>query len=931
MPTPEDLQRVLAIAKSRRELDFFFEQLKSPDWIPILERERMFENPAAPTREKDGISFPGWAPSRYLARVAGEAPDAVAAVLFRIRTSENPRVWSDILEALVAMPAPYALPFLADLTAWIHSPYQLGQDDRAAQIGRRLLGEGFVREALTVLSSLSALVAPDGWPDGSAWAPLQNWDYTRLVPPLAQALVPASPDAGPALAREFLRGFEAGEAESAYTSIWRPAIEDHEQNWGHDRTVNGLVNATRDTFLARLQAHPDELRAAVEGLLEMQAGILKRMGIYLLVELGNHDRDLVAAVLTNKLFFDDPEFNHEFHRLAEARFVLLTEAERERYFALVDETTLERSQGHPDQEGQVRGDGWARVRLQPVANFLAGERAARYRAISERWGEDEHPGFLSWHSSWWGPNSPLSTADLGRFTIVELADYLRSWTAPDAFGPAPSREGLARELQTAAASDPAHYAPLANYLADLPPLYTSWFLLGMREALKGEIDFGLHDIVRLCWIAVERSRDVEPDAAGFRDDTWRSTRIEVARFLEDALERKRLESDPDSSVWATIRLLLEDSDPTPTSEERYGPPNQDPLTYSLNSTRGQAVHAAIAYVWWSWSRADDKDGWNLASDLPETVRALEAHLSAADDPSLAIGAAFGWGIPWLIAVDAGWVREKAGVLFGDFSTDRNRAAWDAFLMRARPGRIVFEPLKDFYLRYARLLSRTRKAPNARMAMTDPVARYLDHLVVLDLHGALPRRRGPLEAILGTGRSSPRTWLIAALVEAAGRIAHNSGPLDHEVDEAFRSLWLRIRAVVQARNNAAERASLGFFSWWFASSLRSEWTLPEINELLGRKTALEADFLVLPRLAELASDRISEVLLALGRLLPASDQSWAIRAHEGELEKILRLGIEAPSIVDQERARAIVNRLGMLGMFRLRNLLSTSPVDPATVS
>lgn len=925
MPTADDLKRILEVASSRQELDYFFDQLTTPEWIPVLRQAGMFDAPPEPIRHDDMVSFPGWAASRYLVRVANKAPDAVVSVLLEIQRSSNPRVWADIVTALAEMPAPYGVPFIPRILAWIHSPYQVGVEDHATRLGHKIAAAEMRSEALGLLGGLAALVAPQDWPVGDLWAPLGDWDYKRLIPPLATNVVSLSRDAVTALADQFERAFEAREEGAAdYSSIWRPAIENHEQNWGHDQRLNALVETIRDSALARTREHPTELRSTIEGLLARSAGILKRIGIYLLVERGELDLDLVGAVLTDKQLFRNTEFHHEFYRLARARFAGLPDEQKARYLELVDEVGRERGEGKTRDEAEQRSKWWAWNRLGAVAPYLTNAAKDRYETLLAERGPEDHPDFLSWHGSWSGPTSPLSKEELNGMTLDQLAEHLASWSPSQTFGPAPSREGLARELQAAAADDPVRYAPFAAHLMTLPPVYAGWYLLGMREALKADKSFDVAHVVRLCFAVVERSRaaDVEPDLVS--DDTWQSARIDAARFLEEALERRQLADDPDGLVWRTIAMLLDDPDPTPASEEQYGPPNQDALTYSLNSTRGQAIHAALAYAWWAWLRAARQEEWSLRSELPDTARLLEAHLPAERDPSLAIAAAFGWWLANLIAIDAGWVEAHAPDLLGDLTKKRERSAWDAYLMRASPGPRNLAALRRFYDRFARLLADAAVAPADRVAMTDPVARMLAHLVILELHGELPVEGGPLTIIL----DARRPWLLEALVEEAGQIAKNSGELDSAIDEAFRALWGRIRAAADGSGDTALRESLGKFSWWFASKLHEAWALPELVDLLESGVHVSPEFLVLPRLAELVAQDVERVLHVLEKMAPRTDNEWAFRAHEEQVREILRVSLASGDPIIRERARALVNRLGRLGMLGLGSLLPQTGSAPA---
>ena len=187
--------------------------------------------------------------------------------------------------------------FIADIRRWVHSPFQLGAEDQAARIGTHLVAAGLVGDAISILKTLAALVPPEGYASSQAWAPLGDWDYGRLVPPLAAEVAAQSIEGIWALA-DTLEAAVAANADGAagYSSMWRPAIENHPQNWGHHPRPEALLEAIRDSSLRRIDAHPEELRAIVEGLLGRSSAILKRVAIHLLAERGSLAPDLEAIL-----------------------------------------------------------------------------------------------------------------------------------------------------------------------------------------------------------------------------------------------------------------------------------------------------------------------------------------------------------------------------------------------------------------------------------------------------------------------------------------------------------------------------------------------------------------------------------------------------------------------------------------------------------
>src|ERR1035437_197755 len=127
MPKPDLtlVQRAIVNMHTAEDVDYFFDQLTSPDWIEPLATAGLFSAPPEPIRSDIGVSFPFWSASRYLARMAEKDPKAVRQVVRQIPDSDNVRVTHDLLDAILAMPAEMAVEFLPRVNVWLEQPFKL--------------------------------------------------------------------------------------------------------------------------------------------------------------------------------------------------------------------------------------------------------------------------------------------------------------------------------------------------------------------------------------------------------------------------------------------------------------------------------------------------------------------------------------------------------------------------------------------------------------------------------------------------------------------------------------------------------------------------------------------------------------------------------------------------------------------------------------
>src|SRR6266851_5508790 len=101
-PTADQVDKAIAKLGHDERIWYFLEHLENPLWLPFLRERRFFDRPPAPEPDPTGkgIAFPGWAVTRYLARIA-DHPETQALVLevaLAIPETENTRVHEDLAD-----------------------------------------------------------------------------------------------------------------------------------------------------------------------------------------------------------------------------------------------------------------------------------------------------------------------------------------------------------------------------------------------------------------------------------------------------------------------------------------------------------------------------------------------------------------------------------------------------------------------------------------------------------------------------------------------------------------------------------------------------------------------------------------------------------------------------------------------------------------
>src|SRR5262245_34135699 len=148
MPSAEAVDRAIELLHQSANYQYFFEQLHSADWIEPLHERGFFRNPPDPVREGDYVRFPVWVESRFLARVASEAPDLSARIFRELPRTENTRVHEDIVDAACRIPPRLAASLAPLVQSFLATPYQLLLPEKVKDLVVQLAGGNELRAAV---------------------------------------------------------------------------------------------------------------------------------------------------------------------------------------------------------------------------------------------------------------------------------------------------------------------------------------------------------------------------------------------------------------------------------------------------------------------------------------------------------------------------------------------------------------------------------------------------------------------------------------------------------------------------------------------------------------------------------------------------------------------------------------------------------------
>ena len=328
--------------------NYFFEKLESPEWIEPLKAKGFFVNPPKPVHDeaRGTIGFPPWPESHYLARMAALAPEQVLEVILQIPDTENVRVYEDLTNAALKMPPQLSARLVEKAKILAQAPYQTLLPEKLGSLVAHLAKGGQVKAALDLAQVLLEILPDPQVKD----EPEEEKKYSLPPEPKArfdsrhyeqilkknfpELIKVAGIDALKLLCDKLetyvrlSRSRKDDQSPEDYSYIWRPAIEEHEQNRGHGIN-HALVKAVRDAAEQVAQFDLSKVPEIVQILEGHSWKIFKRIALHVLRRFWNAAPGLGAERLINREMFNDTCIRHEYALLIGEHFSNLSPEQQE--------------------------------------------------------------------------------------------------------------------------------------------------------------------------------------------------------------------------------------------------------------------------------------------------------------------------------------------------------------------------------------------------------------------------------------------------------------------------------------------------------------------------------------------------------------------------------------------------------------------------
>ncbi len=963
MPKPEVIERALALIRKRgSNCEYFFDKLDSADWIKPLQERGMFQHPPPQKRDGEFISFPFWPESRYLARMASTSPKQVLDIILKMPQTDNVRVHVDFIDAACNMSSELAARCALSEANWIESQQYLyfNYPEKIGSLIIYLAENNQIANALILARSLLKIMPDQKSENGfgkvgkyklppEPKVRFDIWEYEQVLAAILPVLVKASCFEAFILLSDLLEAFIRLSRESEnnknyldYSSIWRPAIEDHPQNL-YNTLEDMLVSAIRDTAEQIGSIDTDHLTQLVQILESKRWKVFSRIALHLLRIYVDRVPILAANHITNRSLFCDYSLWHEYALLLKECFKLMQSSQQEIILSWIN---IGPDLGHSIELDGKKEDNkslsledeqykkiWQRDHLALIKDDIPVAWMKLYERLVKDLGESSHPEFTSYHESWIGPTSPKSSEELGSMTFDEVIKFLNSWSPPQGFR-APTPEGLGRVLSVTIADDPQGYALEAARFQGLDPTYVRALISGLREGIKKGYCFEWQPILTLCQLVVSQPIEIPERVINNRDADldWEWTRKDIARLLNCGFEERKGEIPfvLRPICWSLLSSLTKDPDPTPEDEAIYGGSNMSPAALSINTTRGEAMHALIQYAFWirqynKGTYGEDCINSSGFNDMPEVRDVLEYHLNPRNDPSLAVRSVYGQCFPWLVVLDQAWSSENAARIFpsqtDNVSKDLYCAAWETYITFCDIYDNVFEILKEEYSNAVEHLAGSIDDRSRYSIESDK--RLANHIINLYWRGKL-NLDDPQSLISRFYVNAPDS-LRKYAIEYIGRSLYNEkDEIDADILKRLQVLWLKRIDNLQITNKRETHLLEPIaFGWWFVSGKFNDiWAIEQLVIAIELAGKIEPEHSVLEHLSKIAAEMPLPVVECLDKILVKDENEprSITLSRSDETRNILEIAINSNDTGAKKVAIDLINSIGARGYLGYRDLI-----------
>ena len=888
----------------------FFRKAKGLKWFDPLNDAGYFAAEKIPSpvpaKEKGYVNVPRWGPIQYLVETAPELVDdqsdkyapcfltiiMEATEYARERQFGSYHVWWQFSKIITIIPTRFIhLDFIDVVNYWLDDIYETGLV--AANLGEkwlvRLLGNDSdshsLELAVLVIESLYKVnyVERDSEPEKYDAFLRFNAHYAKKI------TEKTANTAGQRLGYQAVKIYQNRLEDilrvcgnDRWSSMWQPAIEDHEQNKYHDKAENLIIKAYRECLLGYFEYNLAEASEHCTILLTSEFQVVQRIAIHIVTQHHEACRNLTDTILDVQ--FLQSNYQHEFWCFIHSCYGDFDETQRAKLLDLIS------GQSRQDSDGKVlvgatayEQAGW----LEAIKDYGARESKAYQDALAISGSVPEHPSFSSYMSSgWYAPKSPYQIDELSSLSTLALVGKLATFEETGGWCE-PSLEGLASAVKQLFVEYPLRYYTDLSQFAALDLHFAHAIIEAYKQLWTEKASLPWDDI----WGALlSFSSEIINNASFWHEEVTPSNDSIVANsgWLVSSLARlleagaksddHAFNSNYHGEVESLIAAIL-----TNKAGEEFTE-TTDAVSLAINSPRGQCLEALINLTL-RCCRLEDK----LKGQHSETWRHFEPYFefefSRAKQGEYEFATLVTNYLPNFLYMSGDWIIQNLPQIF-------DRTDYQKWLCAMQGYSYVGKVYDDIY-QYLKSTGDYLAGLDDKNLIERVDDRFIQHIFVAYLNDfeCLDDEAGLLKALI----DRKNTKELSQLIWFVGTFGRNA---EVEVRDKVYRIWTELIGILDITTKEGRQLASSLCTWAVFVDVVDQ----ERKDILLR-IAPYADeshhaYSLLENLARLSKKQPREVNEIWQRMLTVSVSDYPDDAVREMLKNLLALGLEGRRLANE---------------------------------
>lgn len=667
---------------------YSFQKLKGVKWFDHL-KERGFlkpeENPSPIKSDENLYTVPTWDVLNYLINtiqheeeISADYKQKYLKFIEEVTENTNPensnyRTWWMFAQMLPYLVEHITSEFIRkNIPFWLEDRFttSITVKELSEKLFPKLIEIGKKEEALRLLKAIIRVEKKEKSSelDKYEFTADQYWVKNFLVKQYKE-IAKLGTKALEVLENELLTILTAdGRKQDKIAFIWRPAIEDHEQNSDYQtKGKMALVTALRDVLL-ELESNGALSEKYIERYFQKDFIVLKRLGIHHINVAWPKYKKKVDSLLNDNYL--SSYFIHELHGLLKNRFDEFEPADQEKFLDYIEK--LESFSDEKFKKEQIAHNRleW----LTPVKNSENNRALKLYKANLEVIGnEPEHPDFPFYSKSGFVPDrSKYTVEDLASFEVQDLIKTLNEFEEDRRKFDGPNKRGLANTFGKYLTTVHVDKEKTIDQFIELDDLYLSEVVQFLEKNIQ---DDGKNELTK----ALQFCDKIIKKRPGLFENVYSSTLDSINRFLREVTRNDELFENGNDLILIgeMIKVQLEK-----INENRSGiEDTKDYLTKAINTQKGKVLEALINYSLLI-CRLADKEKEKHEKEWSDLEPLFDSLINEKYDYVTA--SIFSRYIPNLTYLDKKWVQNNLKTIFNH----QNQETWLAAIAGHAYGKYV---------------------------------------------------------------------------------------------------------------------------------------------------------------------------------------------------------------------------------------------------